>query len=79
MPPDRTRAGPVLAWTAGSEREGLAMALSMLGLRVRVFDGDEEAIRIQDLPNLFEVFDALVDVPLTPGALSAAIARRDAK
>jgi len=79
MPPDRTRAGPVLAWTASDEREGLAMALSMLGLRVRVFDGDEEAIRAQDLPKLFEVFDALVDVPLGLGALSAAIARRDSR
>jgi len=77
--PDRTRVGPVLAWTAGGEREGLAMALSMLGLRVRVFDGDEEAIRAQDLLNLFEVFDALVDAPLAPGALSAVIARRDAR
>src|SRR5882724_1254131 len=77
MSPDRTGAGPVLAWTAGGEREGLAMALSMLGLRVRAFDGDEEAIRTQDLPNLFEVFDALVDAPLAPGALSAAIARMD--
>ena len=79
MPPDRTQAGPVLAWTAGDEREGLAMALSMLGLRVRAFDGDEEAIRAQDLPELFEEFDALVDAPLAPGTLSAAIARTDAR
>ncbi len=79
MPPDGTRGGPVLAWTAGGEREGLAMALSMLGLRVRAFDGDEKAVRAQDLPNLFEVFDALVDPPLTPGALSAAIARTDSR
>lgn len=78
MPPDRARAGPVLAWTAGGEREGLAMALSMLGLRVRTFDGDEEAIRAQDLTKLFETFDALVDAPLAQGALSAAIARADA-
>jgi GR25 family glycosyltransferase involved in LPS biosynthesis len=76
---DRTRAGPVLAWTAFGEREGLAMALSMLGLRVRAFDGDEKAIQAQDLPNLFEVFDALVDPPLAPGALSAAIARTDSR
>jgi GR25 family glycosyltransferase involved in LPS biosynthesis len=79
MPPDRTRAGPVLAWTGRREREGLAMALSMLGLRVRAFDGDEDAIRAQDLPGLFEVFDALVDAPLAPGALSAAIARTDTR
>lgn len=79
MPPERTRAGPLLAWTACSERESLAMALSMLGLRVRVFDGDEEAIETQDLPNLFEVFDALVDIPLAPGTLSALITRGDAR
>ena len=79
MPPDRTRAGPVLAWTARGDREGLAMALSMLGLRVRAFDGDEKAIQARDLPNLFEVFDALVDPPLTPDALSAAIARTDSR
>jgi hypothetical protein len=79
MSPDQIRSGPVLAWTAHGEREGLAMALSMLGLRVRAFDGDETAIQARDLPNLFEVFDALVDPPLTPGALSAAIARTECK
>jgi GR25 family glycosyltransferase involved in LPS biosynthesis len=79
MPPDRTRGGPVFAWTTGGEREGLAIALSMLGLRVRAFDGDEKPIQAQDLPNLIEVFDALVDPPLTPGALSAAIARTDSR
>lgn len=77
MPPDRTRAGPVLAWTARDEPESLAMALSMLGLRVRAFDGDEEAIRAQMLPELFATFDALVDAPLASDALSAAIARTD--
>ncbi|CAE6729779.1 hypothetical protein R75461_08407 [Paraburkholderia nemoris] len=79
MAPGRTGAGPVLAWTAGGEHEGLAMALSMLGLRVRVFDGDEDGIRPQDLLNLFEVFDAVVDAPLTPDALRAAIARKDVR
>lgn len=79
MPPDRTRGGPVLAWTAGGQREALAMALSMLGLRVRAFDGDERAIQAQDLSTLFDVFDALVDPPLTPGALSAVIGLPDSK
>ena len=79
MPPDRTHAGPVLAWTAGGEREGVPMALSMLGMRVRMFDGDEAAIQAEDLPKLFEVFDAIVDAPLAPGALSYAIARTDTK
>lgn len=79
MPPEASHGGPVLAWTAIGECEGLAMALSMLGLRVRAFDGDEKAIQARDLPNLFEVFDALVDAPLTPDAVSAAIARTDTK
>lgn len=79
MSPNRIRSGWVLAWTARGEREGLAMALSMLGLRVRAFDGDEAAIQGQDLPKLFEVFDALVDPPLTPGALAAAIARTESR
>ncbi len=79
MSPGKSHAGPVLAWTAVGEHEGLAMALSMLGLRVRAFDGDEKAIKARDLPKLFEMFDALVDVPLTRDALSAAIARTDSK
>jgi GR25 family glycosyltransferase involved in LPS biosynthesis len=79
MPPNKTHAGPVIAWTAVDEHESLSMALSMLGLRVRAFDGDEKAIQARDLPNLFEAFDALVDAPLTPDALSAAIARADTK
>lgn len=49
------------------------MALSVLGLRVRVFDGGEEMIRTEDLSDLLVVFDALVDAPLAPAALSAAI------
>ena len=79
MSPDTTRVGPVLAWSARGEMEGLAMALSMLGLRVRAFDGNENAIGNQDLSNFLEVFDALVDAPLAPSALSAAVARRDVK
>lgn len=79
MAPERAGALSVLAWTNRDEREALAMALSMLGLRVRVFDGDEEAIRPQDLLKLFEMFDALVDAPLTPEAIEAATAETDVK
>lgn len=79
MPPERTRAGPVLAWSAGGDREGLAMALSMLGLRVRAFDGDEGVLSTDELADLLEIFDALVDAPLTPAALSAAIGGTDAR
>lgn len=73
--PDRAAAGPVLAWTAGGNREGVAMALSMLGLRVRTFDGDEQKIEEDELPALLETFDALVDAPLSAEAIFAAIAQ----
>lgn len=78
-PPRRVEAGPVLAWTAGRDREGLAMALSMLGLRVRAFNGDEQAIPEDELSALFETFDALVDAPLSAGAVSAALAQTKAR
>lgn len=64
----------VLAWTARHERDGLAMALSMMGLRVRVFEGDEHAISDDELAALLETFDALVDAPLSAGALAVAAA-----
>jgi GR25 family glycosyltransferase involved in LPS biosynthesis len=73
-PPDRSRVGPVLAWTGGAERESLAMALSMLGLRVCAFDGDEEPLDNRALKGVLKSFDALVDAPLVPPALAAAAA-----
>jgi len=73
-PPDLSRAGPVLAWTGGAERESLAMALSMLGLRVRAFDGDEEPMHERELKEVLKTFDALVDAPLVPAVLVAAAA-----
>lgn len=73
-PPDLTRAGPVLAWTRGADRDSLAMALSMLGLRVRAFDGDEEPMHQHELKEVLKTFDALVDPPLVPAAVAAAAA-----
>lgn len=70
-PPDVSRSHPVLAWTAGPEQERLAMALSMLGLRVRAFDGDEPPMHERDLRDLFEEFGAVVDAPLLPAAVAA--------
>lgn len=72
-PPRQTRSTRVLAWTVGAQDESLAMALSMLGFRVRVFDGDEAKIQAKDLPDLLATFDALIDPPLAPSALSAVI------
>ncbi|HEX8204674.1 MAG TPA: family 16 glycosylhydrolase [Solirubrobacteraceae bacterium] len=71
-PPDLSRVGPVLAWTGGAARESLAMALSVLGLRVRVFDGDEEPLQGRALEEVLRTFDAIVDAPLVPAALAAA-------
>nr|WP_087575385.1 family 16 glycosylhydrolase [Sphingomonas sp. CDS-1] len=74
MPPKKSHSRPVLAWSAGGNREGLAMALSMLGLRVQAFDGNEEKLSADELLRLFGTFDALVDAPLTTSALAAAVA-----
>lgn len=71
--PEHTRAHPVLAWSSGGDREGLAMALSMLGLRVRVFDGDEANLSANELADLFKIFDVLVDAPFKSATLLAAI------
>jgi hypothetical protein len=71
-PPDVSHSRPVLAWTVGAEHESLAMALSMLGLRVRVFDGDEPPMHERDLRDVLEVFDAVVDPPLVPATAAAA-------
>lgn len=77
--PQRATTGPVFAWTAKRDRESLAMALSMLGFRVRAFDGQEEPIREDELPILLQIFDALIDVPLSKDALRAAISHPTSK
>ncbi len=74
MRPDLPRAGSVLAWTGGEEHESLAMALSMLGLRVRTFDGNEDPMGQRELEGALKTFDALVDPPLLPAAIAAAAA-----
>ncbi|MEP0391676.1 MAG: family 16 glycosylhydrolase [Erythrobacter sp.] len=74
MAPEEKHSRPVLAWSTGGDREGLAMALSMLGLRVRAFDGDEEKLSVDELQKQLEVFDGLVDAPLTDSALTSAVA-----
>lgn len=71
--PTRLDAGPVFAWSAQRQDESLAMALSMLGFRVRVFDGDEVAIGADELLAVCRTFDAIVDAPLSTEAVSTAI------
>lgn len=75
--PTRPRSGTtkhVIAWTARGDREGLAMAMSMLGLRVRVFDENEMSVDKHKLATIMQIFDAIVDAKFTSAALDAAIA-----
>ena len=79
MSPHRTRVSPLVAWSSGGERESLAMALSMLGLRVRAFDGHEEQVQEPHLQKLFGTFDALIDPPLSNDALANVLASEEIK
>jgi GR25 family glycosyltransferase involved in LPS biosynthesis len=59
------RRGPtVFAWTNGDEHEALAMALSMLGLRVRVYDEGDAPMSTAQLGEVLKLFDAVVNAPL---------------
>lgn len=71
--PLRSKSVRVLAWTAGGEREPLAMALSMIGLRVRTFDLNAKALSVEELDREFDQYDALVDAKLMQNALSVAL------
>lgn len=73
MPIDRSDVGPILVWTSGNGNEGLTMALSMLGLRVRQFDQDEGGINEHELAAVLQTFDTLIDPPISSLALSKAI------
>ena len=66
--PRRTTTDGLLAWTARGKRDSLAMALSILGLRVRTFGGDEPPVDSEALQALLETWDALVDPPLSEAA-----------
>lgn len=79
LPSDRRHVGPVMAWAARGDHEGLAMALSMLGLRVRVFDGDEAPLSAWNFARLFDTFDAVVDAPASPDVISSAFFKLGAK
>jgi hypothetical protein len=68
--PRQRQTGPVFGWSGGGEQEVLAMALSMVGLRVCTFNGDEQALGPQCLREALQTFDALVDAPLEPEAVS---------
>lgn len=59
-PPPRIAAGPLFVWCSEEAKESVAMALSMLGLRVRVFDFGDVMIDMDDLSVILSDFDALV-------------------
>lgn len=67
--PARSGRVRIVAWTERGEREPLAMALSMLGLRVLVFDTGEPTVGDAELSNRFTTFDALVNPPFEPDDL----------
>ena len=73
LPIGRLDTDPILVWTAGNENEGLAMALSMLGLRVRKYDINESEVYELDLDANLKTFDVLVDPPLNVTALEKVI------
>lgn len=76
--PEHSPNGLTVAWTKG-ETEGLAMALSMLGLRTRAFTSSEPDLTTAEFEAVGKVFDALVDPPLGLDALRAAVERPDVK
>lgn len=73
--PARTFGTRIVAWTGRGAREPLAMALSMLGLRVLAFDAIAPGVAGPEVAALFDTFDVLVDPPFPPQALPDAIAR----
>lgn len=73
MAPTTAAIGPVFAWTARDRTGSMAMALSMLGLRVRVSPDDEDPAHAQALLARSRTFDAFVNASLTPDALAFAI------
>jgi len=71
--PGRSERIRILAWSGHGEREPLAMALSMLGLRVLALDAGER-FADAELCTRFDTFDVLVDPPFQPDDLPDAIA-----
>jgi GR25 family glycosyltransferase involved in LPS biosynthesis len=72
--PARSFGNRIVAWTDRGAREPLAMALSMLGLRVLALDATAPAVADAEVATLFDIFDVLVDPPFPPDALPDEIA-----
>jgi GR25 family glycosyltransferase involved in LPS biosynthesis len=69
-PPPRTTLGPILVLCSEDVKESLAMALSILGLRVRVFDTSDTMVTVDSLAGIFSDFDALVAPQIEEGLLT---------
>lgn len=69
--PARSSGVRLIAWTRRGSREPLAMALSMLGLRVLACDGAATVQTGHALTNPFETFDVVVDPPFAPEDIPA--------
>ena len=67
--PRRSSDVRIMAWTDRGVREPLAMAMSMLGLRVLTFDAAASAMTGEEVAKLFDTFDVLVDPPVPPDEL----------
>ena len=68
-PPKKAAVGPLFVWCEGGAKESVAMALSMLGLRVRVFDASEAQVGFEDVTGILSDFDALVEPCFEAGLL----------
>lgn len=67
----------VLAWDGFAGRDSIAMALSMLGLRVKVCDSTFTTDASGGLDDLFDGFDALVNTQLSDELVEAVVVSRD--
>lgn len=72
--PARSGGIRIIAWTGLGVREPLAMALSMLGLRVLVLEDASPTVGDAEITALFDTFDVLVDPPFQPDALPQRVA-----
>lgn len=77
--PKRPPLGLVIAWSAKDTHDRLAMALSMLGLRVRTFCENEAPLQFERIQKLAGEFDVLVDAPLAKNVLSTLVDLRNVK
>ena len=79
MPSQTKRKGHVFAWNIPGDQDALGMALSMLGLRVCCFGEEDEPLNRGAMITAMQVFDAFVDLPPDPRAISVVNTAPDAR